>query len=95
MELTLTPNENFNPARSGFKALGSQPPGMSIFANVVYFHWMIAPGFYLVLAPAHPSPKRRAPRTRYIGPVSNRIAAELLKVSALYLGIANQAFQHN
>ena len=95
MELTLPPNEQFNPARGGFGAVGPQPPSMSIFANVVFFHWMIAPGFYLVLAPAHPSPKRRAPRTRYIGPVSSQIAAELLKVSALYLGIADRAFQHN
>ncbi len=63
------------------------------YANVVYLHWLAAPGYYLVLAPSTPMTKHGSPRTRYIGPVSNLVAAEILKVSALAFGLADRAFQ--
>ncbi len=70
-----------------------QRPLSAMYANIVLLHWLAAPGLYLVLAPADPT--RRDSRTRYIGPVSSAAAAELLKTSALALGIADRAFRHH
>jgi hypothetical protein len=63
------------------------------YANVVFLHWLAAPGFYLVLAPSDPANRHGRFRTRYVGPVSNPVAAEMLKVSALAFGIADRAFE--
>lgn len=78
----------------------SRPPSQprrvaGTYANVVYLHWLAAPGFYLVLAPSDPGNKRGVLRTRYVGPISNPAAAEMLKVSALAFGIADRAFEEN
>lgn len=66
-----------------------------IYANIVNLHWLAAPGHYLVLAPCDPAQKHGRVRTRYIGPVSNPVAAQMLKVTALAFGIADRAFQED
>lgn len=94
MERTMTLHDHAAAESRGF-GTASREPTMPIYANVVRFHWLIASGFYLVLAPADPSPKRSNLRPRYIGPVSSQTAAKMLKTSALFFGLADRAFQHD